>query len=210
MTDLILLKITTPLTEQEDWQRLFSPCLQNNFFSLKEINQNTLSRIGKGIVISRAEAASGIPADSLAFSYGEHGKPFLPVLPDFHFNISHSGNVCAVAFSDKSVGVDVETVRQVNRKVLRRFTEKEQQAVVGSPDPTLAFFRIWTAKEAVLKECGKGLCGGLDSFAVCDRSDTATFVGENIICSVCTNSPEPIKITTLPCEINLEKSDRLC
>ena len=37
----------------------------------------------------------------------EDGKPFIPGLADIHFNLSHSGDYIACAFSDQEVGLDL-------------------------------------------------------------------------------------------------------
>ena len=39
--------------------------------------------------------------------------------------------------------------------------EEEQQAIFSDSQPDLAFIRLWTQKEAVLKLKGTGIAGGL-------------------------------------------------
>jgi 4'-phosphopantetheinyl transferase len=98
------------------------------------------------------------------------GKPHLEGLGDLHFNLSHSGDEVAVAFSRSPVGFDIETkVRRVNCGGLARrfFTESEARRVEGAGgEMREVFFGIWTAKEAVLKLEGRGIAGGLQRAVV--------------------------------------------
>ena len=108
----------------------------------------------------------------------EKGKPFVPV--DQHpnlrapirFNTSHSESWSVFAFSKElELGIDVEYVqRDVDYEAIleSQFSEAEKtQLRALSPDARrLAFFRLWTRKEAYLKATGDGLRTALDSFTV--------------------------------------------
>jgi len=108
----------------------------------------------------------------------EKGKPFVPV--DQHpnlrapirFNTSHSESWAVFAFSKElELGIDVEYVqRDVDYEAIleSQFSEAEKtQLRALSPDARrLAFFRLWTRKEAYLKATGDGLRTALDSFTV--------------------------------------------
>jgi 4'-phosphopantetheinyl transferase len=90
----------------------------------------------------RLGAALGMAANEIPITAGEGGKPHLErggELADLRFNLSHSGNVAAVAIAEGvEVGVDVEGV-----------TEKRP----------LGYVRDWTRREAYLKGTGAGLRG---------------------------------------------------
>ena len=49
-----------------------------------------------------------------------NGKPYL-VGESVCFNVSHSENMVAVAFSDRNIGVDLEKTRSVNPKLIDRY-----------------------------------------------------------------------------------------
>lgn len=118
----------------------------------------------------------------LKISADENGKPYFKNHPQFHFNISHSKDIIAVAVSSAPVGVDVEILRDVNLKIAeRRFTEKEKDFVITNED----FFYVWTRKEAYLKKTGKGLRQSLSSFCVLDETNIKTFIMRECIVSVC-------------------------
>lgn len=98
------------------------------------------------------------------------GKPFLPHRPDFHFNLSHSGNWVAIAWGHANVGLDVESCgHKTNMEaVARRFfaAEERQYVFAEDQDQTRRFFEIWTGKESYLKYLGAGLQKDLTSFSV--------------------------------------------
>lgn len=95
----------------------------------------------------------------------EHGRPQLAAHPVQQFSLSHSGDWAVCALADAPVGIDVERVRSVRADALARryFTPQEAALLAAMPEAEreIAFFRLWTAKESVLKAQGTGLSGGL-------------------------------------------------
>lgn len=86
----------------------------------------------------------------LKLSYNAYGKPyFLNV--DFHFNISHSKCLIAIALSKQKIGIDVERIR--NLKYPLSFAKKLK---VMSTDSTTIIKRF-SALEAYFKKIGTGL-----------------------------------------------------
>lgn len=118
----------------------------------------------------------------LKISADKNGKPYFKNHPQFHFNISHSKDIIAVAVSSAPVGVDAEKLRDANLKIAeRRFTETEKAFVKTNED----FFYVWTRKEAYLKKTGKGLRQSLSSFCVLEDTNIKTFIMSDCIVSVC-------------------------
>ncbi|MGC2778025.1 MAG: 4'-phosphopantetheinyl transferase superfamily protein [Bradyrhizobium sp.] len=110
----------------------------------------------------------GGDARQFRFERGAHGKPFLPN-SEYHFNLSHSGGVVAIALAKDDIGVDIEARREVSgigRVAARFFSSDEAERVHTAMDPTDAFLRIWVMKEAVVKAAGGGIYLPLDRFAV--------------------------------------------
>lgn len=99
----------------------------------------------------------------------EGGKPYFAEAPELAFSVSHSGDWWACAFGDAPLGLDLErhAPRPFLRLAARFFLPEEAEAVRAAADTAAAFYRIWCAKEAVLKRSGAGLSGGLRSFSVC-------------------------------------------
>jgi 4'-phosphopantetheinyl transferase len=104
------------------------------------------------------------PLNNLKFGYTEMKKPILLGEPNFHFNISHSGKYVMFVFSPVACGVDVEIMHpDFPSKSIMDFcySPEEQAFVLDSPNPIHSFYRIWTAKESLLKAIGAGLIDNL-------------------------------------------------
>lgn len=110
----------------------------------------------------------GCAVDAVRLRLGEHGKPFLADPQAFEFNLSHSGGALLVGIArEQALGVDVETPRKT-RPVLdlaRRFFAAEEAAALAGLDEAqrqIAFLRLWSCKEAVVKALGSGIGFGLE------------------------------------------------
>lgn len=115
----------------------------------------------------------------IEFSYAEHGKPSLKNNSKFHFNLSHSRDMAAYAFSrDLEMGVDIEFMRPQKRlqgMIQHIGSAKEQTELKSLPEAEVldAFYRLWTRKEAFIKAVGRGLGMGLRSIQIgIDESDS--------------------------------------
>lgn len=88
----------------------------------------------------------------------DRGKPFLPMYPQVHVNVTHCRFLAAAAVDAAPVGVDAEPVRPLRERVLERACARgEQDWVLSQPDPDYAFIRLWTAKESYVKATGTGI-----------------------------------------------------
>lgn len=98
---------------------------------------------------------------SCIVEHDAQGAPYLPEHPAMHISISHCRTAVAVAVSREGlVGIDVECRRKISRGLMERVcTAAELAEVDASDDPTMAFLRLWTKKEAVLKMRGTGIRG---------------------------------------------------
>lgn len=122
-----------------------------------------------------------IDAAKIQFAYQDHGKPYLPGNP-LQFNISHSHDIAVFAFSKSNIlGIDIEKIeKQYDDAVAKRFFSDEEYAQLHALPlhlRTEGFYRIWAAKEAVIKLSGHGIGMGLQSFSVpLDIDETALLV----------------------------------
>lgn len=93
-----------------------------------------------------------------AFSIGPHGKPTLTDYPHIHFNLSHCRQAVACVVADHPVGVDVESIGRYSEPLARHvLNDREVAHVLQAADPSLAFIRYWTQKEAIVKLTGRGI-----------------------------------------------------
>jgi len=121
----------------------------------------------------------GTTPDRLCFSKGPFGKPSIaePNPSRIQFNLSHSHGQGALAVSQgRELGIDIELIRPMESMdaIANRFfsaTENQVYLSLAEVDRPLAFFRIWTRKEAYLKGTGTGISVPLDSFDVSVRPD---------------------------------------
>lgn len=109
--------------------------------------------------------------DDFEIETGTFGKPMVKDMPDFYYNLSHSGNWVVIAYGNCPVGIDVEQIQWDPGKenLARRFFAADEQEFVfgqGSQGIGERFYEIWTAKEGYLKYLGTGLGKSLNSFSV--------------------------------------------
>ncbi|MCD7844429.1 MAG: 4'-phosphopantetheinyl transferase superfamily protein [Oscillospiraceae bacterium] len=69
------------------------------------------------------------------------------------FSLSNSGPLALCAVGNELMGADVQQARPVNLTIARRFHPEEQAWLAAQPEGEreLAFFRVWTRKEAWVK-----------------------------------------------------------
>ncbi len=122
---------------------------------------------------------TGQPPAAVSIEYDARGKPHLKPhasARSIEFSVSHSGVFGMVAVdSAQSVGVDIEMVATrwsvVEELLDSTMAPGERAWVLASPDPTTAFARLWTRKEAVVKATGTGLLDDMRDVVVLGPSD---------------------------------------
>ena len=152
----------------------------NRFVHKKDAQSYMVSHALLRRILARELASE--PLD-LVFERNAHGKPFLPD-SGIHFNLSHSGDYALIAMSrDAPVGIDIEKHQQ-KRDVLaiaqRYFTPDECLYIKNhaEQEQLVAFYDIWSAKEAYVKALGEGIVYGFDRFSVISsRGDFINKIG---------------------------------
>lgn len=120
----------------------------------------------------------GISSRQITFGDNGHGKPLLQGYPDYHFNISHSGDWIVYAESDCEVGIDIEMTKPVNCKIAKRFFSPEEYRDLmckSHSEKQNYFYDLWTLKESYIKATGRGLGASLSSFYINAVKDKITF-----------------------------------
>jgi len=108
----------------------------------------------------------GCAAADLRVAHDNNGKPYLPHYPETKLSLSDSNGFNALALSqNRPVGIDIEHYRPLAWEPMLAMMsvpgEAEQiKRASGEGTQPAAFFRCWTAKEAILKAPGTGLKGG--------------------------------------------------
>lgn len=96
--------------------------------------------------------------DAPVFEYDANGKPSILGHPEIFFNLSHCRKAVACVVADSPVGIDVEETCRFSDSIARyTLDDEEYESVVKADNPSQAFIRLWTMKEALLKYTGEGL-----------------------------------------------------
>lgn len=99
-----------------------------------------------------------------SFIYNEHGKPLLKEHPELHFSISHCKEAVGCFVADRPCGLDIEFIRKAKPDLVRHtMSPEETESIFSAKFPDIAFTRLWTQKEAVLKLLGTGIVDDLHS-----------------------------------------------
>ncbi|MDV7765838.1 4'-phosphopantetheinyl transferase family protein [Peribacillus sp. CSMR9] len=100
----------------------------------------------------------------LVIRRNEYGKPYCNEAA-FHFNVSHSGSWVVCIVDTKRVGIDIELMTDIDYEALisffHSFESREMKETTSKKD---YFYKLWTIKESVIKNIGKGLSIPLNSF----------------------------------------------
>jgi len=114
--------------------------------------------LGAGLLLRRVCGVT----ENRQLVYGSHGKPYLRDNA-MRFNLSHSGDYVVLATAGCEVGVDIERIESYSDAVaIRCFTPAEREWLSNNE----GFYRLWTAKESVMKGAGLGFSLPPESFSV--------------------------------------------
>lgn len=88
----------------------------------------------------------------------EGGKPYFKDHPEWHFNLSHSGEFALCALSDAPVGVDIEVIRPRKEGLpAYSFKGENYERYLALGGDWEAFYTLWTEVESIIKYTGEGL-----------------------------------------------------
>lgn len=76
----------------------------------------------------------------------------------YFWSVSHKRHWVAAVVADAPVGIDIEHIAPRPRKLHDALADDAEWELMGDRS-WLSFFRLWTAKEAVLKAAGTGIAG---------------------------------------------------
>ncbi len=120
------------------------------------------------------------------YRYGPFGKPQLENYPGLFFNISHCCRAVVCVVADHEIGVDVETITEIDKQVMDLvLNDREIDFVVSHTDPPRAFTQRWTQKESLLKCLGTGICENIKDILDCYDCEFWPRHGDDYEISVC-------------------------
>jgi 4'-phosphopantetheinyl transferase len=132
--------------------------LANRFFR-REDSMRFIT--GRAALRTLAAKYLGLAAEKIQIETDQNKKPFI-IVPDtqLYFNISHSGRWLLIGFSSSHMGIDIEQVRNdfPYQDIMKEYFDADERAfIVNHESPQLAFYILWTRKEALMKAWGTGL-----------------------------------------------------
>lgn len=136
---------------QYNGESILSAHFLNRFYEYK--NEKDKLRVFVSYqILKKMLAEKNIELDKLRI-VTENNKPEF----DFedvglYFNISHSGNIVAVALCDCPVGIDVQIEKTPNIKLCERYFGKiETNKILKSKNANLAYAKHWADYESLIK-----------------------------------------------------------
>ena len=135
------------------------------------------ARLGALSLLPDLMARGGIDPATVILQRDAEGRPYGVSSTEgdmpFDFNLSHSDRhgLCALLIGGGRVGVDVEEVIPPRRALplIRRYCTEGEQALLeplSDEEKALAFTRIWTVREALGKQEGRGMPLRYDATAI--------------------------------------------
>ena len=166
--NLVLWCNTGPLADTELFRHacaLLSPARQEKVEAFRLEKDKCLS-LGAGLLLRCGLQRAGVRDPRIAFTV--KGKPYLKDRTDVHFNLSHSGQIAALALSDRPVGIDVQEQKHFTESLIRRVYLPSEQAAAPATERDRYYTLLWTVKESALKWSGDGIT--LDPRSLCVSS----------------------------------------
>jgi 4'-phosphopantetheinyl transferase len=173
------LRTNTPCNEIARFEELLAPDERSRAAQFR------VSRPRESFILTRAALRHligqylGQRPSSVSLQNGPHGKPTLSHNSELQFNVTHSGEMAAIALTQGcDIGIDIEQIRlfpDLEQVATRSFCYEEAAEINSLPagERERAFFACWTRKEAYIKAIGVGLSRPLDTFRVAAKPDAS-------------------------------------
>ncbi len=124
--------------------------------------------------------------DEIVILREEKGKPYIKGNPIF-ISVSHSGDYAAVGFHTSPIGLDIEVLKPIDKRIKNRICTTEDLKYISQcqneTEENLKLLEIWTAKEAYFKKIGTGITN-FKNISYKDITATHNFENSLIITTV--------------------------
>ena len=163
----------------DEWPANLAPMDQARISRLQDTDKRL--NLERSLLAIRQELSGllGRPPADVFITHDAKGAPSLTNAPDTHISISRTEGWSALAMSTRSsIGIDIERIRPVEWAPMLQMvsTAEEARTLSGLNGHALdAFYRLWTAKEAIMKAAGEGFRMGARSIRIPD----AMLTGDN-------------------------------
>ncbi|NDI34039.1 4'-phosphopantetheinyl transferase superfamily protein [Chengkuizengella sediminis] len=140
------------------------------------------SLLGEILIRTEIMNLTNVKNHEIVFQKNTYGKPILLNKPQFHYNVSHSGDWVVCATDGSIIGIDVEKMAPIDYTIANRFFSKQEVVDLSKkeePEKLKYFFDLWTLKESYIKTDGRGLSIPLDSFSIRKTNNVIMIMTEN-------------------------------
>jgi 4'-phosphopantetheinyl transferase len=146
-------------TRIQEFQALLSPEEQSRADRYARKQDRDRFVISKGSLRVILSKYTGIAPLGLQFDTGMRKKPVVRNNQPVFFNVSHSSDWALIAISTKEVGVDIEWINPNFNftGIVQEYFSSAEAKHLAVHNSALAFFELWTRKEAFLKATGQGI-----------------------------------------------------
>lgn len=180
------------VSDLENAYSRLSPSRKAHIDRFRRVEDKNRSLAGELLVQQLLREHYGITDAQLHRS--DSGQPYLTGCR-LYVSISHCEEMVACAVSEAPVGIDIERIRPIDRKLCGKVcVPEEMHYVLGEgnmlarlrlgeirdPEILQRFFEVWTAKEAWFKKCGTGITD-LKSVNVLPKPRQLQKIGEYIL-----------------------------
>jgi len=128
----------------------------SHYFSKQDSDRFIISRAALRMILASYTTIS--PA-AFQFGAGVDQKPFAIGNEQWCFNVSHASDWILIAISTRAVGVDIEFINSgfPFQQIVNEHFNSVEGDYIRALATDLAFYRLWTRKEAFLKATGQGI-----------------------------------------------------
>ncbi len=141
------------LSLMDEKRRQYINSLQHKQGKLLSVAAEWLTKTNASLLLNK-------PLEEIVLLRDEKGKPFIKDNP-LYISISHSGNFAAVTLHTAPIGIDIEVLKPIDKRLKNRIcTDSDLLFLTKSQTEAqlnLNLLKIWTAKEAYFKMTGTGI-----------------------------------------------------
>lgn len=155
---------TEPLLSSELFSVFYEKCPQRRKDKIDSKNSMHDKVLSLGCEILTQKGFFDLGKSNFELLYSPLGKP-CDKDGNVFFSLSHSGSFAAAAFSDKTIGIDIESNRDVSKKLAARFFASSE---ISEAQDTESIIKLWTRKEALAKAFDIPLSSALSQNVIAD------------------------------------------
>ncbi|MES2873706.1 MAG: 4'-phosphopantetheinyl transferase superfamily protein [Bacteroidota bacterium] len=145
-----------------NWVNFLPPAMRNEIRRKKFLSDQKATLIGRLMLFHNLKREGRINLIA-EWQRDQSNKPYINGWK--FFNISHSYEIVVFASDDKSIGIDIERLEEINYlEISEHFHIQEREFIMNAECTQSAFYEIWVKKEAFLKAVGIGITNGLKEF----------------------------------------------